>query len=139
MVSNGGVQETAKAINGGWFDLFKERIQLDAMVDKAWASKNIIIDIVLYGSIGFLTGFLFKKHSQYLIFFILFVAGFLVLQQFNIVSIIFNWQKVHELMGTQPTGMVGDNLLILTWEWIKANLVISLSFIIGFLAGLKIG
>jgi len=139
MVSNGGAQETAKAINGGWFDLFKERIQFDAMVDKAWASKNIIIDIVLYGSIGFLTGFLFKKNSQYLIFFILFAAGCLVLQQFNIMLITFNWQKIHELMGTQPTGMVGDNLLILAWEWIKANLVVTLSFGVGFLAGLKIG
>ncbi len=139
MVSNGGVQGTAKVMNGGWFDLFKERIQFDAMVDKAWASKNIIIDVVLYGSIGFLGGFLFKKHSQYLILFILFVAGCFVLQQFNIMSITFNWQKIHELMGTQPTGMVGDNLLILTWEWIKANLVVSLSFVVGFLAGLKIG
>ena len=139
MVSNGGIGEATKAISGGWFDLFKERIQFDVMVKKIWASKNIVIDVVLYGSIGFLAGFLFKKNSQYLIFFIFFAAGCFVLQQLNIVLITFNWQKIHALMGTQPTGMVGDNLLMFTWEWIKTNLAISLSFSVGFLAGLKVG
>ena len=138
MVSNEEIQETAKTANG-WVDTLKERIQFDKMADKAWASKNIIIDVLLYGGIGFLIGFLFKKHSQYLIFFILFFAGCFVLKQFDIMSITFNWPRIHELMGTQPTGMVGDNLLLLGWEWIKANLAISLSFIIGFLAGLKVG
>ncbi len=138
MLGNGEMQKTAQA-NNNWVDTLKERVHFDQIANKAWASRNIIIDVLLYGGIGFLTGFLFKKHSQYLILLILFIAGCFVLQQFNILFITFNWPKVHELMGTQPTGLTGDNLLLLSWEWIKANFVISLSFIVGFLAGLKVG
>lgn len=138
MVGNGEMQKTAQ-VPSGWVDTLKERVQFDKLADKAWTSRNIIIDVLLYGGIGFLTGFLFKKHSQYIILLILFIAGCFALQQFNIVFITFNWPKIHELMGTQPTGMVGDNLLLLSWEWVKANLIISLSFVVGFLAGLKVG
>ena len=123
----------------GLLDTIKERMQPEAMMEKLRESRSTLIDIGLYGGIGFLTGFLFKKYSVYVVVFVLFIASLMLLQQFGFMSIVVNWPKVHELMGIQPAVVVGDNVLIMAWGWMKANVVISASFAVGFLVGLKLG
>ncbi len=123
----------------GLMATLKERIQPEAMMEKLRMSRSTLIDIGLYGGIGFLTGFLLKKYGTYVIVFVLFISALLVLQQFEFMTVSVNWPKVHELMGIHPATVVGDNILMMSWEWMKANVIISASFTVGFLLGLKIG
>jgi uncharacterized membrane protein (Fun14 family) len=114
--------------------------QVQGIVDKLKDSKAILIDIALYGGIGFLTGFLFRKYSAYIAFLVLVLVGLIVLQQMNIIAIAINWIKVEELFGIQQgTTTMNDTLVSSLWEWVKANFIIVVSYVVGFLFGLRIG
>lgn len=139
MVGNEIADQVANQAKPGLIDTIKESIQPEAVMKKLRMSRNTLIDIGLYGGIGFLTGFLLKKYSTLAIVFALFIILFIVLQQFGFMSVLINWSKVYELMGIQPAAVIGDNMLMMVWGWMKANWIISASFVIGFLVGLKIG
>lgn len=126
-------------VQAGLLDTIKERVQPEAMMEKIRISRNTLIDVGLFGGIGFLTGFLLKKYSAYVVVFVLCITALILLQQFEFVSVMINWSKVHEMMGIQPAAVVGDNMLMMAWEWMKANVVISASLAVGFLLGLKLG
>ncbi|HRN78059.1 MAG TPA: FUN14 domain-containing protein [Candidatus Dependentiae bacterium] len=114
--------------------------QFQGVMDKLKDSKSILIDVALYGGIGFLTGFLFRKYSTYIAFLVLFLVGLIVLQQMNVITIAINWIKVEELFGIQQgTTTINDTLLGSFWEWVKANFIIVVSYIVGFLFGLRVG
>ena len=102
------------------------------------SSKDKIIEMGMYLGIGFLAGFLLKKYSKYIVILLLCVAGLVVLQQFEIVMVVFNTAKIQEVFGIKTSTMDAD-LFSVYWHWIKLNFSIVLSFSIGFLLGLKVG
>ncbi len=131
--------EIANQANGGVLSAIKEKIQPGAIMERLQVSRNTLIDIGLYGGIGFLAGFLLKKYSTFVIALTLFVTGLIMLQQFDFMVIAINWPKVHTLLGIQPATIIADNMFLMIWAWMRANVVISSSFIVGFLIGLKVG
>jgi len=123
----------------GWFDSFKEKIHIDQWAEKLNLSKNRLIEIGIYLGIGFLTGFLLRRFSKYVIVFVLFILGIVLLNQFGIINVMVNWSKVNEVFGIQTIQKVDGGLIVIFWEWTKANLLVVFSFSIGFLIGLKVG
>ena len=118
----------------------KDMLRFDNLVQKIKDSRSMIMDIALYGGLGFLSGFLLRKYSAYIAILVLFVVSIILLQQFEVISIVINWTKVNEMFGIQPGAAgVSDTALTVFWEWVKANMAIVVSYIIGFLIGLRMG
>jgi uncharacterized membrane protein (Fun14 family) len=124
--------------NTSLVESLKNAMQPETIANKIGMDKNLLIDIGLYGVIGFITGFLLKKYSEYFIAAALLIVAIVVLQQFDYVSIVVNSSKIHQKLGLQST-IVGDRYGMLLVEWMKANIAASASLVVGFLIGLKIG
>lgn len=121
----------------GWTSTLKERSKY--VMEKLHESRAVILDILLYGGIGFLCGFLLRKYANYVAFLVLIIVGVVAMQQYNIINVVINWTYINDLFGFQHApGMNGDSFVAF-WAWCKANAVIVVSWIIGLLIGLKIG
>jgi uncharacterized membrane protein (Fun14 family) len=125
--------------NTGLIESLKNAMQPEVIANKIGMDKNMLVDIGLYGAIGFITGFLLKKYSEYFIALVLLIVGVVVLQQFDYVSVSINIPKIHQMLGLQSAPMVGDKYGVLLLEWMKANVAGSASLVVGFLIGLKVG
>jgi uncharacterized membrane protein (Fun14 family) len=124
----------------GILEVVKEKLNFNQVVEKLQNSKGILVDVALYGCIGFLVGFLIKRYSTVVILMVLMTAGLLVLQQFELITIAVNWFKFNDLLGLpQTTTIINENMPMILWEWARANMVIVVSAIIGFLTGVKLG
>lgn len=121
----------------GWFDSFKDKSS--NLVDKIRDSKESIVDIALYAGLGFLLGYLVKRFSAYLIMIAICIVIIIALQQFEVIFVAINWAKIQSALGMQPVTTADSSLITTSWEWMKANVLISVSFIIGFLLGLRFG
>ena len=133
MMNEGQVAKT------GIIETIKNAMHPEAIANKVGIDKNMLIDIGLYGSIGFIIGFLLKKYSEYFISLTLLIIGLVVLQQFDYIAISINMPKIHELLGLQSVPTAGEGYAALLLEWIRANVAGSASFAAGFLIGLKVG
>lgn len=126
--------------NAGVIESLKNAMQPEVIANKLGMDKNMLVDIGLYGAIGFITGFLLKKYSEYFIAMALFIVGIVVLQQFDYVSVSINMPKVHNMLGLQDAAVAGDSKYgMMLFEWMKANVAGSASLVVGFLIGLKVG
>lgn len=125
--------------NTSLIESLKNAIQPEVIANKIGMDKNLLIDIGLHGAIGFITGFLLKKYSEYFIAAVLLAIGVMVLQHFDYVSFSINSSKIHQMLGLQSSSVVGDRYGVLLFEWMKSNVAGSVSLVVGFLVGLKIG
>lgn len=106
---------------------------------KLHISQDTIIDIGLYGGIGVLVGFLFRRLSGYVLLIILGIIGLFVLSHYNIITLTVNMEELHRILGIQEISLEDGTTFQYAWQWVKANAVIASSFGIGFLFGLHIG
>jgi len=123
----------------GWLETFKEKLNVDGLTEQVKTSKDKIIEIGIYLGLGFLTGFLLRRFSKFIILLLLFIASLIILDQFDIVKIAVNWDKVQEVFGIRVVQTVDGSLLSTYWAWIKTNFLIVVSFLIGLAIGLKVG
>ncbi len=124
----------------GVVDTLKERFDVKAIVEKAKLSKDKLFEVGLYAGIGFISGFLLKKYGTYVVVCILALIGLGVLHQLEVIHIAVNWDKVYELFGIQAAqDVTTDTMIGMIWEWVKVNMVISISYIVGLFIGLKVG
>ena len=123
--------------NQSMFDKIKSFLNPKQWMETISHSRDTLIEMGMYLGIGFVVGFLLKKYSKYLLVVLLCVAGLVVLQQFEVVTVVFNTAKLQELFGIKSTTMDAD-IFSVYWDWIKLNFSIVLSFSIGFLLGLKV-
>jgi uncharacterized membrane protein (Fun14 family) len=123
----------------GLLETVKEKVNLNQFVEKVSESRGLIMDALLYGGVGFLTGYFLKRYSNVVIILVLLISCLAALQQFELIAITVYWEKIHAMLGLSPAAKVlADNFLVLATEWAKANMHIVVSSIIGFLCGLKI-
>jgi uncharacterized membrane protein (Fun14 family) len=115
----------------------KNAMQPETIANRIGMDKNTLIDVCLYGAIGFILGFLLKKYSEYFIAFLLLIIAIVILQQFDYVSFSLNMPKIQELLGIEPIAIPSDKYGVLFFEWIRANVAGSVSLLVGFLIGLK--
>lgn len=104
--------------------------------DKLHISKHRIIEILIATGIGFACGFLLKRYANYVGAFILFLVLLIILQKFELIHVVLNDAKIEEFFGIKTTGIAGD-FFSMCWEWIRINAVVTFSFIMGLLIGLK--
>lgn len=117
----------------------KERLNIKDLINQVYESKDLIIEIGLYGCIGFFAGYLLKRYNGVIALLILFIATLVALNQIELISVTINWNSIYDFFGIQPALVVTDTVTGLVWEWIRANVVIAVSAVIGFLIGLRIG
>lgn len=122
-----------------WLDKIKSWINLDAVMAKLDFSKANLTEMILYLGIGFLSGFLVKKYSSYIFVVVLMIVGLVILQQYDVIMVTINWDKVQSVFGIQQATLVDENLFLIYWDWIKLNFTLVLSFSVGFLVGLRVG
>lgn len=131
--------ETTNAVQPGILESVKERVNASQIFEKISESQGLIMDVLLYGGIGFLTGYFLKRYSNIVIIAILLATGLVFLQQLDFINITIHWDKIHTTLGLSPAVKVlSDNFFILATEWSRANMHIVVSWVIGFLSGLKI-
>ena len=121
----------------GMLDTVKTKFNVDELVDNFNMQQAGMYAGV--GLAGFLTGFLLKKYSQYLIFAILLIGGIFGLQYLGYISTFeINWTMIQQQVGMQP--LVGNGVTMTSvWQWVRANFAFVLSGSVGFLLGLKVG
>jgi len=127
------------ATSQGWLETFKEKLNLDGLTEQVKSSKDKIIEIGIYLGIGFLTGFLIRRFSKFIVFLLLFIASLVILDQLDIIKIAINWDKIQELFGIQVVQAADGGLLSTYWAWFTANFLFVISFLIGLAIGLKVG
>jgi len=133
MVSSNQIENT------GLIERMKEVAEPEAIAQKFGIDKNLLIDIGVYGGIGFIVGFFLKKYSEYFISLALLVVGLVVLQQFDYVSLSVNVVKVQEALGLMQMPLDSNAFGAFILEWMKMNVAASSSLVVGFLIGLKVG
>lgn len=115
----------------------KEKLHLDVLMDKLSDSKTYIVDALVFSGIGFIAGYLLKRFSMYVVTAVLTCVSLALLQHFNFIHIYINWSRIHTLVGINVADAVNDNVPALLWQWAKIHLVASISFVVGFLVGLR--
>lgn len=119
--------------SAGWFDKVKSSLHLD----KYQFSTNKLIEIGMYLGFGFLIGYALKRFSAVVLIIVLTIVALFLLHQFEIINIAVNPEKIREFFGIKQA--VDENLFAVYWAWIKDNIFLVLSFIVGFLIGIRLG
>ena len=95
------------------------------------------VELGMFGAMGALSGFLFKKYFQ--MFVIGSVLGIGLIAGLDYLGMIHvDWNALSAMVGTNPAQNV-DNLFQSTIAWMKVNVIFVVSFGAGFLAGFKVG
>lgn len=128
-----------EAVQGGWVDTIKPKVNI--FFEQIQNSRSALIEIALYGGVGFLSGFLLKKYSTYVALLVLFTVGLLILQQFEFIAITVHWTTIQNFFGLQlVTTQPHDNqFFTIVWNWTRSNMIPVVSYIVGFLFGIRIG
>lgn len=95
------------------------------------------LEVGMFGAIGLLSGFLFKKYFQLFLVCVILGGGLIAgLDHFGMINI--NWHNVQGMVGNAPAQNF-DTLFHSFLAWMKANMLLVGSFSIGFFAGFKVG
>ncbi|MFC1842488.1 FUN14 domain-containing protein [Candidatus Dependentiae bacterium] len=125
-------------VDKGWFETIKEKLNLDTLTKKFDLSKDKIITLVFYLGAGFLAGFLIKRFFKYVLVLAAIVVAIYFLEKSGVVHVMVDWTRMNEVFGIKSIPQVDGNLFWVYWQWIKANLAVSISFLIGFIVGWKV-
>lgn len=106
-------------------------------VDKWFGDQySEALRVSVYFVACFAVGFLFKKYLKYLlvsvILAIILIKG---MEYYKILDI--DWEALNTFLGFKPTATIGA-ISKLGIDWIKNNLVVSISAVLGFLLGYKL-
>ena len=123
----------------GFLDTLKEKLNPSALMEKVQDSKGLLIEAGLYAGFGFLTGFLFKKFSSYVALVVALGIGIILLNQYGIMVVTVNWAKLYGMFGMTLAAQTGPGMAAGLWQWIQAHLIVTASFVFGFLLGIRLG
>lgn len=94
-------------------------------------------DIVTFFAGGILFGFLCKRYLKDVItWFLVGLVLVILLDYVGIVSI--KWETIQSVFGVSPAATV-DGWLQASLAWARCNVLLVVSFVIGFTIGLKVG
>jgi uncharacterized membrane protein (Fun14 family) len=116
-----------------WLGKVKSSLHLD----KFQFSTNRLIEIGLYLGFGFLIGYVLKRFSSFVLVIVLTLLAIFLLHQFEIINLSLNIDKLHQFLGIQQAS--GESIFSAYCIWAKANIILVLSFFIGFLIGIRLG
>jgi uncharacterized membrane protein (Fun14 family) len=114
-----------------WIAKLKSVLHLDNF------TTNRLIEVGMYLGLGLLIGYALKRFSGAFITIVLTLLGLFLLHQFQIINLSFNVDTLRECFGLVSTQ--DSTLLYAYWNWVKAHVILVLSFFIGFLIGIRLG
>jgi uncharacterized membrane protein (Fun14 family) len=120
-----------------WIKQLWNKINIKEWAESVGGSSAEAIKAAIYFGLGFAVGFLFKKYFR--VFFVstlIAIALIFFLQCNKILDI--DWEALNTFLGFEPTADIGV-ILNSAFEWVKANIVITISSAVGFLIGYKLG
>jgi uncharacterized membrane protein (Fun14 family) len=127
----------AAPIKNGFLEILKEKISFAVIKEKLNISKEQFVELATYFAIGFFTGFLFKKYARYLIISLILLA--LALKYMESSGLItLHWDKIQSVVTVNQTGGF-EQLYHVAVEWVKAHVSLSISLVVGFIVGYKVG
>ena len=119
----------------GFFEILKNSLQ--QWFDEIKHSQHKLFEVVLAFGAGCLFGFILKRYSNFIGALVIFIAGLFVLHHMGYMQFNFNSALIESTFGIKPVPFNSDGLGMLL-AWVKLNAVLSISFIIGALVGLKL-
>lgn len=131
------ISQTPQAAQLSWFDKLKNSLNLDTLAQKLNLSQYRMLDIALFFGVGFLTGFLWKRYANYFMAAVIFATLLFIFHQLDLISFGVNWMKLQECCGVQQPNPDAD-ILAMLWQWVKMNILIIASFVLGFSFGAKV-
>lgn len=129
--------DTAVQEQLSWFERLKQSFSFEKVMEALHVNKYTLINIALFATIGFFIGFFWKRYANYIIALFLFIGALIILQQLDFFYIEINWNKIQECCGVVPVESHTD-IFNAIFSWAKINLIILLSFLIGFSFGTKV-
>jgi len=118
-------------------ETLKEKLHPANLWQSIVASKDKLMAIAICFGLGFVSGYLFKKHVQLIVTLVMFILGLVLLQYLDLIAITINTPKVCALFGLAPTIRFDNGLVVSCFAWSQDHLHIVLSFAIGFLFGVR--
>lgn len=123
---------------GGVMGTLRNHIDWHTIVGEIKGSRHLVISMLWMLSIGFAVGYLIKKYSKYLVVIVLFLGIVMILQHFNVVSIVIHKKVIYELFSI-PLSLLNQPFSTVVLDIAIANKAITLSGLVGFLLGVRIG
>ncbi len=119
-------------VAAGWFDKVKTSLHLERLK----FSTARAVEMGMYLGFGFLVGYMLKRFSAVVLITVLIIIAIVALGQFGIVDLSVNADRVKDLMGLPNVTDAGAATLV--WQWIKDNVILVLSFLVGFIVGIRL-
>lgn len=114
---------------------------------KTWAesvggSSAQAIQAAVYFGLSFAIGFLFKKYFKFL--FMTFLVSFFVIAflHYNKLGVTIDFKAIKTMLGLGNSAPAMSDINILAsmfFDWVKSNVLLSVSSVVGFFVGYKLG
>lgn len=118
----------------GFFSTIKQTLSPSHIMEKIRENKQLLLDVAIYGAIGFFVGFFIRRFSTFVIILACLIISLVLLHNFNILNVSINWDWIQAHTGFKPVAMGQSDLM----TFLKDNFVIIASSCVGFLIGLKL-
>lgn len=129
--------DVASTQQEGLMESMRQYLNPTKVMEKFDLSKQRIIEVGIYFGVGFAIGFLMKKYANFLIAAVITVGCVVALHYVGLLDITFHMDRVNAWFGITMPSVQGD-LFYHLWEWVKSNVILVVSFVIGFLIGIKV-
>lgn len=114
----------------GWW----EKIDLEGWFGESSADA---IQVAVYFVSFFAIGFLFKKYLKFIFFALLFSIVLIKgMEYYKILDV--DWEALNTFLGFEPKATIGS-IANMVFDWVRVNLVVTISSTLGFLLGYKLG
>ncbi|OGB83935.1 hypothetical protein A3F66_02215 [candidate division TM6 bacterium RIFCSPHIGHO2_12_FULL_32_22] len=106
-------------------------------VNKLDLNSKKVIEILTFFAIGFSSGFLLKKYFKYVFISVLVVLlAVFLLENSGFIHV--DWSKIRGFIGISSADTV-DSVFNVIINWIKSNILLTISGALGFIIGYKVG
>jgi uncharacterized membrane protein (Fun14 family) len=123
----------------GFLENLKDILNPSKLIHTIQENKEMLFHIAIFWGAGFLIGFFLKKYSRYVAALVFITLALIGLDYIGLISISVQWDRLHDLFGVEPLMHVEGNVLTMYAEWVRANFFITVSFVVGFFFGIRIG
>lgn len=135
MVNQSSTAPVAVPVVSDWWTGLKH--QVAQILNKFNLSLADVTQIIIFFSLGFFGGLLFRKYGRAMLKLIIgFIILFVIFDHFGFLMV--NWARIQEFTGLNP-----NCTLVQCWTdivgYLRAHLMISISSLIGFLIGYGVG
>lgn len=121
----------------GLVNSFKEYLNPKNWAEKCNLSKQKMIECGIYFLVGFGLGFLIKKYSNFLYAAAVTIVGITLLHYLGFITIAVHTDRLQSVLGIEFSCVQSD-MPSHCMEWVKMNIVLVVSLVVGFIIGLKV-